>query len=88
MYIVQLNEYKTDPYFLHFFQSNMTVCLIIHVFCKNCEPETVFVLIFPLAEQFHVHRSYKMRESTMSCIGNFEKQARKGFRPISAIKIF
>ena len=30
-------------------------------------------LIFPLAEQFHVHRSYKTRESTMSSIGNFEE---------------
>ena len=45
-FYVQLNEYETDPYFLQFFQSN----LIIHVFCKNCEPEIVFVLIF--AEQF------------------------------------
>ena len=72
MTLIQLNEYETDPYFLHFFQSSTTVCLIIHVFCKSCEPEIVFVLIFPLAEQFHVHRSYKTRESTMSCIGNFE----------------
>ena len=62
---LQLNEYDRDPYFLHFFQSNMTVCLIIHVFCKSCEPEIVFVLICSLAEQFHVHRSYKTRESTM-----------------------
>ena len=41
--------------------------------CKSCEPEIVFVLIRPLAEQFHVHRSYKMRESTMLCIGNCEE---------------
>ena len=54
-------------------QANMTVCLIIHVFCKSCEPEIVFVLICPLAEQFHVHRSYITRESAMSCIGNFEQ---------------
>ena len=46
---------------------------MIHVFCKSCEPEIVFVLICPLAEQFHVHRSYKTRESTMPCIGNFEE---------------
>ena len=63
----------TDPYFRHFFQSNVTICLIVHVFCKSCEPEIVFVLICPLAEQFHVHRSYKMRESILSCIGNFEE---------------
>ena len=30
--VVQLNKYKTDPYFLQNFQSNMTVCLIICVF--------------------------------------------------------
>ena len=69
----QLNEYEKDPHFFQFFQNNTTVCLIIHVFCKSCEPEIVFVLICPLAEQFHVHRSYKMRESTMSCIGNFDE---------------
>ena len=51
----------------------MTVCLIIHVFCNSCEPEIVFVLICPLAEQFQVHRSYKTHESTMSSIGNFEE---------------
>ena len=51
-----------------------TVCLIIHVFSKSCEPETVCFFICPLAaEQFHVHRSYKMCKSTMSCIRNFEE---------------
>ena len=75
MTVVQLNKYEKDPYFLHFFQSNTTVFLVIHVFCKSCEPELeiVFGLICPLAEQFHVHRSYKTRESTMSYIGNFEE---------------
>ena len=57
----------TDPYFLQFFQ-NMTVCLIIHMFCKSCEPEVVFVLICTLAEQFHVHKSYKTHESTLPCV--------------------
>ena len=37
------------------------------MFCKSYEPEIVF------AEQFHVHKSYKMRESKLSCIGNFEE---------------
>ena len=73
IFFIQLNEYETHPYFLQFFQSNMPVCLIIHMFCKSCKPEIFFVLICPLAEQFHVHRSYKTRESTMSCIGNFEE---------------
>ena len=43
-------EYKTDPYFLQFLQSNMMVCMIIYMLCKNCElelePEIVFVLLF------------------------------------------
>ena len=43
------------------------------MFCKSCEPDIVFVLICPLAEQFLGHRSCKTRESTMSCIGNFEE---------------
>ena len=71
--MVQLNKYETDPYFLYFLQSNTTVCLIIHVFCKSCEPEIVFVLICTLAEQFQIRKSYKTRESTLSCIGNFEE---------------
>jgi hypothetical protein len=69
--IVQLNEYKADLFFLQFLQSNTTVCLIIHVACKSCEPEIVFVLICTLAEQFHVRKSYKICESTLSCIGHF-----------------
>ena len=69
---VQLNKDETDPYFIQLFQGNTTVCLIIHVFCKSCEPEIVFVLIFTIPEQFHVHKSYKTRESTLLCPGNFE----------------
>ena len=42
---LQLNEYETNPYFLQFFQSNTTVCLIIHVFCKSCEPEIVLPVL-------------------------------------------
>ena len=40
--VLQLNEYETDTYCLQFFQSNTTVCLIIHVFCKSSEAEVVF----------------------------------------------
>ena len=43
--LIQLNEYKTDPYFLQNFQSNTTACLIMYVFGKICveerEPEIV-----------------------------------------------
>ena len=41
--------------------------------CKSCEPEIVFVLICTLAEQFHIHQSYKTRESTLSCIGHIDE---------------
>ena len=51
----------------------MTVSLIIHVVCKSCEPEIVFICPLAVQLQFHVHRSYKICESTMSCIGNFEE---------------
>ena len=49
------------------------VSLIIHMFCKSCEHEIVFVSICALAEQFHAHKSYKTCESTLSYIGNFEE---------------
>ena len=71
--MVQLNEYKTDPYFLQFFQSHTTVCLIIPLFCKSCGPEIVFVSICTFAEQFHIQKSYKTCESTLSCIENFDE---------------
>ena len=45
LWVLQLNEYETDPHFLQFFQSNSTVCLTTYVFCKiferKCEPEIV-----------------------------------------------
>ena len=63
-FAIQLNEDETDPYFLQFFQNNTTVCLISHMFCKSCEPEVVFLLIYILAKQFHGRKSYKTREST------------------------
>jgi len=45
MYLVQLNKYKTDPYFLQYFQSNTQVCLIIRVFCKSSDPEIVLPVL-------------------------------------------
>ena len=41
-----LEIYETNPCFLQNFQSDPTVCLIIHVFCKGYEREIVFVLIY------------------------------------------
>ena len=37
LWVLQLNEYETDPHFLQFFQSNTTVCLTIYVFSKIFE---------------------------------------------------
>ena len=37
-FLLQLNKYETDPYFFQIFQSNASVCLIISMFCKSCEP--------------------------------------------------
>ena len=87
--IIQLNEYKTDPYFPQFFQSKTTVCLIINVFCKICvqerEPEIVPKKSkqktaqeskqknFMFTFRFLVHNAYKTRKSTMSWIGNSEE---------------
>ena len=35
--MINTAKYKKVSYFIQFFQSNKTVCLIIHVFCKSCE---------------------------------------------------
>ena len=60
--MLQLNEFETDPCFLQNFQSNMTVCLIIHMFCKNCEPEIVLQECKSKQKQFQVHNTYKKHE--------------------------
>ena len=73
-------------YFLHIFQSNTSVWLIISVFmsCEPiCEPEITPVLYHlenlqkSKQKQFHVqcsvHKSYKTRKWTSLCIGNFEE---------------
>ena len=43
------------------------------MFRKRSEPEIVLVLSYPLAEQFHACKSYKMRASILSCSENFEE---------------
>jgi translation elongation factor EF-1alpha len=78
-----LNEYQTDLYFLQIFKSNTTVCLIIYAFCKSCEFEIVQKKLKQKTtqeskqKQFQVHnhvrKSYKMRKSTLLCIGNLEE---------------
>ena len=78
-YNLQLNGYETDPYFLQFFQSNTTFCLITHLFCKNYEPEIALKKSKQYTTQenkqklFQVHKSCKRCESTLLCsIGNSE----------------
>ena len=51
---------------------NIDLCVCKICKCK-CEHEIVFVLICTLVEQFHVHKSYKKGESTLSFIVNFEE---------------
>ena len=41
--------------------------------CKSCAPEIVFVLSSTLPEQFYIREYYKMSESTLSSIVNFEE---------------
>ena len=47
---------------MHRFMPNLPICSIIHLFCKSCAPEIVFV-----TKQFHVRKSYKTSESILSC---------------------
>ena len=82
---------RQNHIFYHFFQSNTTVCLIIHVFCESCDPEfvlnsdpnyyaqyygtrLVLYSVLDSKQQLHGHKSYKMRESTLSWIGSFERK--------------
>ena len=58
---------------MSFFPKQYSSLFDYSLVCKSCEHEIVFVLICTLAEQCHVRKSYKMRESTLSCIGNFEE---------------
>ena len=52
---IQQNKYETNPYFLQIFQSNMSDCLIISLFCKSwehiCEPE-ITPTVFPPLNSF------------------------------------
>ena len=52
LWMLQQNDYKTDLYLHQNFQSNTTVCLIIHAFCKICIREIGFVLIFRTTNNF------------------------------------
>ena len=36
--MIQLNKYETDPYILQIFQSDTSVCQIISMLYKSCEP--------------------------------------------------
>ena len=38
MHFTAVNKYETDLYFFQIFKSNASVCLIISMFCKSCEP--------------------------------------------------
>ena len=48
---------KSDQNFLLKFQSRMTVCLIVHVFFKSCEPEIVLPVL--LIKKNHICKHYK-----------------------------
>ena len=74
--MVQLNEYKTDLFFLQNFQSTPTVGLIFHVFCKSCEPEIVLAVLQIKTKKIHVRKPYKTREWSNKlsyCFGNFDE---------------
>ena len=82
-----IDTYETEPYFLQIFQSNASVCLIISVFCKSCEPicePEITPLLYHLENlqkskqnnlTFSVQctKSYKTRKWISSCIGYFEE---------------
>ena len=70
---VQLNKYETDPCFLKNLQCGT---ILIHVFCKNCEPEIVLQECKSKQKQFQIHNSYKICEKSNKlsyCFGKIEE---------------
>ena len=58
---IQLNKSETDPDFLQIFQSNTSVCLIISVFCKSCEPicePEITPVLYHLENQVQINRGF------------------------------
>ena len=87
-HVILYSEINTRQIRIFFrFQSNTSVCLIISVFCKSCEPICeleITPVLYHLEnlqkskqKQFHVqcsvYKSYKTQKWTSSCIGNFEE---------------
>ena len=60
------NKYKADPYFLQLFQSNTSVCLIITVFCKSCEPICEPEITPVLCHLENLHKS-KQKQFHIQC---------------------
>ena len=80
-----MNVRQNHTYFLHIFQSNTTVLCkscepeIALNSNQNCPAQYQGTRLVPYSvlnsklKQFHDHKSCKMRESTLSWIGNFEE---------------
>ena len=66
-----MNTRHTYPYFLQYFESITTVCLIINVFCKSCEPDN-FQPVLPLL-QIKTKTISCSQILQNACIVNFEE---------------
>ena len=84
--MVQLNKYETDPYFLQIFQSNTSVCLIISVFCKSCEP-ICEPEITPVLYHLENYRNQNKNNFTFSVqFTNLTKRGNKHRRALEILK--
>ena len=82
--LLQPNKYKTDLYFLQIFQSNMSFCLIISVFCKSCEticePEITLVL-------YHLENLQKSKQNNFTFSVQFTNLTKRGYEHRHALEI-
>ena len=80
---IQQNKYETNPYFLQIFQSNMSVCLIISMFCKSCEP-ICEPEISPVL--YHLENQNKNNFTFSALFANLTKRKNKHCRALEILK--
>ena len=75
---IQLNRYKNFPYFLQIFQSNTSVCLIISLFCKSCEPVSepeITPVFYHLENQNKNNFTFSVQFTNLTKCGNEQRHA-------------
>ena len=84
---VQLNKYKTDPYFFKNFQSTTIVSSIIHSFGKVYERENVFLLIYRTARAISCSQLLQKNvDYQTNCLIDFEENTEQSRIHLAILK--